>query len=214
MLAPARSRSAVFFGLRGTRPALAGKLWTGWSFRAVREGGFNRFQCSLRPDPAPLYFFGLRGIRPALAGKLWKGWSFRAVREGGFDRFQCLLRPDPAPLYFFGLRGPAPELAGRLQGKMRFLRCAPEIMGVCLQRSFRRGPAAAAVCGARGCPGSAGVMSESELGVVFGKGLSGGRLALHSLGRLLRFSSLFHRLTLRIKLLPGPIPVLSYGFNC
>ena len=112
------------------------------------------------------------------------------------------------------LRGPAPALAGRLQGKMRFLRCAPGILGVCLQRSFRRGPAAAAVCGARGCRGSAGVMSESELGVVFGKGLSGGRPALHSLGRLLRFSALFHRRTLRIKLLPGPIPVLSYGFNC
>ena len=70
------------------------------------------------------------------------------------------------------------------------------------------------LCGAWGCRGSAGVMSESELGVVFGKGLSGGRPALHSLGRLLRFSSLFHRLTLRIKLLPRPIPVLSYGFNC
>ena len=33
-------------------------------------------------------------------------------------------------------------------------------------------------------------------------------------GRLLGFSSSFHRLTLRIKLLPRPIPVLSYGFNC
>ena len=71
------------------------------------------------------------------------------------------------------------------------------------------------LCVVRGAArGNVGVMSESELGVVFGKGLSGGRPALHSLGRLLRFSSLFHRLTLRIKLLPGPIPVLSYGFNC
>ena len=26
-------------GLRGNGPALAGKLWKGWSFRAVREGG-------------------------------------------------------------------------------------------------------------------------------------------------------------------------------
>ena len=39
-------------GLRGNGPALAGKLGKGWSFRAVREGGYDRFQCSLRPDSA------------------------------------------------------------------------------------------------------------------------------------------------------------------
>ena len=39
-------------GWRGTRPARAGKLWRGESFRALREGWMDRFQCLLQPGPA------------------------------------------------------------------------------------------------------------------------------------------------------------------
>jgi hypothetical protein len=57
MLAADRSRSAaVLVGLRGIRPARAGKLEGGGAF-ALRAGDwFDRFQCLLRPDPAPLRF--------------------------------------------------------------------------------------------------------------------------------------------------------------
>ncbi len=48
-------------GLRGTGPALAGKLWRGWAFARCARGGFDRFQCSLRTDPAPLRFYGVTG---------------------------------------------------------------------------------------------------------------------------------------------------------
>ena len=85
-------------GLRGTEPARAGKLWTGWSFRAVREGGFNRFQCSLRPDPAPLYFLGSAGPGLRAQVSFGQGGAFALCAREGFDRFQCSLRPDPAPL--------------------------------------------------------------------------------------------------------------------
>jgi len=39
-------------GLRGNRPALAGKLKGRWSFRAVRGGLGVGFQCPLPTDPA------------------------------------------------------------------------------------------------------------------------------------------------------------------
>ena len=39
-------------GLRGIGPALAGKLGEGRAFALTRWGRFDRFQCSLRPDPA------------------------------------------------------------------------------------------------------------------------------------------------------------------
>ena len=38
--------------LRGIGPALAGKLGEGRAFALTRWGRFDRFQCSLRPDPA------------------------------------------------------------------------------------------------------------------------------------------------------------------
>ena len=55
-------------GLRGTGPARAGKLWKGWAFRAVREGGFDRFQCLLRPDPAALRLGEVSGARSVQRG--------------------------------------------------------------------------------------------------------------------------------------------------
>ena len=103
-------------GLRGNGPALAGKLWKGWSFRAVREGGFDRFQCSLRPGPAAarggvgltylhkrgrsiLYQCHCRGSAGTVLrsqGSSGKDGVFALCARGGFDRFQCSLRPDPA----------------------------------------------------------------------------------------------------------------------
>ena len=79
-------------GLRGTRPALAGKLWKGWSFRAVREGGFDRFQCLLRPDPAAAVFFWLRGRWAKSQGRgRSKGVLVDCVwsSEGGGVRVVC-----------------------------------------------------------------------------------------------------------------------------
>ena len=52
----------------------------------------DRFQCSLRTDPAPL---GV--IVWALAGKLRGGWGFRAVREG-FLVIASNARSGPIPL--------------------------------------------------------------------------------------------------------------------
>ncbi len=39
-------------GLRGIGPALAGKLAGVWAFALRARGEGDRFQCSLRPDPA------------------------------------------------------------------------------------------------------------------------------------------------------------------
>jgi hypothetical protein len=65
-------------GLRGIGPALAGKLAGVWAFalRARDEG--DRFQCSLRPDPAAAGRPGSRSslLRPDLKRfwfELW-GW--------------------------------------------------------------------------------------------------------------------------------------------
>ena len=205
MLAPARSRSAVFFGSAGPGLRSQGSSGKDGAFaRGARDWG-DRHQCSLRTVPA---------AAPGKANRLrvppiYTKWGIPTYNlwVTGRGRRTGWVPPGLAPWS----RACTRRKAAREDEV--FALCARG-EGVCIQCSFRRGPAAA-VCGAWGCRGGrGGVMSESELGVVFGKGLSGGRPALHSLGRLLRFSSLFHRLTLRIKLLPGPIPVLSYGFNC
>ena len=39
-------------GLRGIGPVLAGKLAGAWAFALRARGECDRFQCSLRPDPA------------------------------------------------------------------------------------------------------------------------------------------------------------------
>jgi hypothetical protein len=40
------------WGLRGIGPVLAGKLAGAWAFALRARGECDRFQCSLRPDPA------------------------------------------------------------------------------------------------------------------------------------------------------------------
>ena len=89
-------------GGSGIGPALAGKLGGG-SAISLRAGFFvDRFQCSLRPDPAPLYFLGSAG--PGLRAQVSFGQdgAFALCAREGFDRFQCSLRTDPAPLRFYG----------------------------------------------------------------------------------------------------------------
>ena len=49
---PHHTKLAFSYWLRGTGPALAGRLWERSRFRATREGWGDRLQCSLRPGPA------------------------------------------------------------------------------------------------------------------------------------------------------------------
>ena len=51
--------------------------------RCARGGGFDRFQCLLRLDPAPLYFFGTPRDRACARWEARRRMGFRAVREGG-----------------------------------------------------------------------------------------------------------------------------------
>jgi hypothetical protein len=64
-----RSAGSVLRSLR--------KLGGGGAFALCAREGFDRFQCSLRPDPAPLGVFGW-----ALAGNVGTGWAFALSREG------------------------------------------------------------------------------------------------------------------------------------
>ena len=98
-------RQVVGSGLRGTVPALAGRLWEGLGFRASREGWVcspsmlaparSRYRWVLLGTGYPLKLgtgcgermrqvvgSGLRGAVPALAGRLGEGLGFRASREG------------------------------------------------------------------------------------------------------------------------------------
>ncbi len=69
-----RSAGSVLRALR--------KLGRGGAF-ALRAGVFgDRFQGSLRTDPAPLGVWALRGNGPALAGNVGAGWAFALSREG------------------------------------------------------------------------------------------------------------------------------------
>ena len=81
-------------GLRGNGPALAGKLWKGWSFRAVREGLLDRFQCSLRPGPTA-----------AAAGRSLRG----AVGPKGCWLIVCGRRRVVAVCGWWGSLGLAPR---------------------------------------------------------------------------------------------------------
>ncbi len=88
------------YGLRGTGPALAGKLWRGSAFARCAMEGLIASNARSGPIPLRCGFRGLRGTGPALAGKLGERIGFRAVRDGGFDRFQCSLRRGPAAAEF------------------------------------------------------------------------------------------------------------------
>jgi hypothetical protein len=73
------------------------------AFALCARGFGDRFQGSLRTDPAPLGVFGrsagsvLRSLR-----KLWGGSAFALCARGFGDRFQGSLRTDPAPLGVWG----------------------------------------------------------------------------------------------------------------
>jgi hypothetical protein len=69
-----------FMGLRETGPALAGKLWRGSAFARCARGGFDRFQCLLRTDPAPLRFYGATRDQSCARREALERIGFRAVR--------------------------------------------------------------------------------------------------------------------------------------
>jgi len=81
--------------------------------RCARGGGFDRFQCSLRPDPAAAVFFGSAG--PGLRN--CRGRSHLFTQKGTLS---TLL------LSWQGLRGTRPALAGKLGGGGAFALCARE----------------------------------------------------------------------------------------
>ncbi len=87
-------------GLRGNGPALAGKLWKGWSFRAVREGGtagVGPTSLHQRGHSVLYCCCGQGSAGPGLhsQGNSGKDGAFALCARGGYDRFQCSLRPDP-----------------------------------------------------------------------------------------------------------------------
>ena len=57
------------WGLRGIGPALAGKLAGAWAFALRARGVGDRFQCSLRPDPAAA---GNQTLHRSLEGLGWR----------------------------------------------------------------------------------------------------------------------------------------------
>jgi hypothetical protein len=101
MLALDQSRSAWrIWALRGIGPTRAEEALGGSAFALCARDFGDRFQGSLRTDPAPLGVFGrsagsvLRSLR-----RLWGGLGFRAVREG-FLLFASKARCGPIPLRF------------------------------------------------------------------------------------------------------------------
>ena len=86
---------------------LAGKLGGRIGFRAVRDGGFDRFQCSLRRGPAPLRFYGAprdragarreaRGGGSAFALCAMEGLIASNVRSGAVP-LHCVLWGSAGP---------------------------------------------------------------------------------------------------------------------
>jgi hypothetical protein len=57
-------------GLRGIGPALAGKLAGVWAFALRARGEGDRFQCSIRPDPAAAGNY--RTLYKSLEGFGWR----------------------------------------------------------------------------------------------------------------------------------------------
>jgi hypothetical protein len=57
------------WGLRGIGPVLAGKLAGAWAFALRARGEGDRFQCSLRPDPAAA---GNQTLHRSLEGLGWR----------------------------------------------------------------------------------------------------------------------------------------------
>ena len=106
----------VAAGLRGTSPALAGKLRRGWSFRAVREGKVRSLPM-LAPD------------RSRCASS--RGRSHLFTQKGTLITIiEGLLLPtswgvsEGSRRVVAGLRGPGPVLAGKLGERMELSRCA------------------------------------------------------------------------------------------
>jgi hypothetical protein len=119
--------------------ALAGKLERGGAF-ALRAGdGFDRFQCSLRPDPAPLRFWvGSAGSVRARRER-WDGRSFPALsRRGDQDVDVPMLAADRSrsAAVLVGLRGFSPRSQGTLGREG--LSSAIALGGLGCRRSYAR----------------------------------------------------------------------------
>jgi len=130
------------------------KLGRGGTFALCARDFGDRFQGSLRTDPAPLEYL-LLGTGPALAvvarsagsvlrslRKLGGGGAFALCARDFGDRFQGSLRTDPAPLEYL-LLGINPALAEEALGEEGLSRCARGIFGDRFQGSLRTDPAAA-----------------------------------------------------------------------
>ncbi len=94
----------------------------------MREGEEgDRFQCVLRPDPAPLRFLGgSAGSGAAHTGKLGEGKAFALCAKGkGVIASSACSGPTPLRCGFWvGSAGPGAAHAGKLRGGRAFARCA------------------------------------------------------------------------------------------
>ncbi len=140
-------------GLRGTGPALAGNVGTGWAFALSREGGLGCRRSNARSGPIPLrlaYLGGLRGIGPTLAGNVGTGWDFALSRDGNQDVDVPILAPvrsRSAWRIWVGSAGPVLRSQGTL-GQAGISRCrARGIRVSTFQCSLRSGPAPPGVFG-------------------------------------------------------------------
>ncbi|MEY4325413.1 MAG: hypothetical protein RIS24_1584 [Verrucomicrobiota bacterium] len=77
------------------------KLWGGLGFRAARARGLgDRFQGSLRTDPAPLGVWGAPRDRSCARRERWGRLGFRAFARGGSGCRRSYARSGPIPLRF------------------------------------------------------------------------------------------------------------------
>ena len=89
------------WGLRGTGPALAGNVGTGWAFALSRDGDQDVDVPMLAParSRSAWRIGGLRGIAgPALAGNVGDRLGFRAVARRGIGCRRSNARSGPVPL--------------------------------------------------------------------------------------------------------------------
>ena len=85
-------------GLRGTGPALAGKLWRGSAFALCAMEGLIASNARSGPIPLRCGFMVLRGTGPALAGKLWGGSAFALCATEGLIASNARSGAVPRPL--------------------------------------------------------------------------------------------------------------------
>ncbi len=104
-------------GSAGPRLRSQGIFGKDGAFALCARGGVDRFQCSLRPDPAPLYFLAPRD--PACARRETRGREgfSRCAREVGLIASNACSGPIPLPLYFFGSAAAGRSLRGAVGRK-------------------------------------------------------------------------------------------------